>query len=1197
MFGSQVLSVANVDVAFLGVPKCLGIDGFHTGLYAYLTMPLVLVVGGFILQLAWLPLARCLRRLSHRRAKRNGPNVAIDGPAASPPPSPPAKLSSSPSASPFDRKSRGRRSGALDEGSSTLKAVSAPGTSPQKQSQCTRDLLQALPWALFVLYLTAPLVCRMAFSAFICDDFDGGMSYLVADYAVNCGSEDYSSIRNTAWVAILIYALLMPLGYALLLHLGWGAISSEEPTPLSNALRFIYRDYRLACYMWELVEYSKKVSLMGFVIFANRGTLQQLLVAQLLQLCYLFLGAISRPYKQAADNVLAVVADVALALTFSWCVFLKVSVLTEELEGTLSSETTAALQISDFAISYGMLLTIVSSLVLGMLLVAVDVRTTTMQQLREERAILDAKQGQGRMAHPPTTKWHYEEGNRFACFLSHYKVEAGSDARYLRDLFLRMADARAYLDSTDLVDLKALFNSGVHKSDVFVLLGTARVLTRPWCMMELWEAHRRKVPLVIFSISGKGWSPDEARTMIETLDDPQGQLQQINPWCMDEVRKHLKSQGVHDIEVLKDALLDYLDLRGEGVVPSMEFEPWGTDNKIVSTMVDLINEMANVTGRPPLDWHDPLRHGRAYRREDEAAGKGRLSKGGWGRSKSKDFGGFQPSNAPTMLLLHSRDSMGCSAARALHAEVTRITEKGHAKWVPALASAEEDCWLGELSNAAAVVLLQTEAVLREPGVLVQLIEAQQRGVPTLCVAVVGGGYDFAKVAPQLNRIQFELSGASLEAFARQTAHHQCTPRRLGKLLAQVIPFIISQQFNPNASETAVEAAVLDLVARYEKLVALRAHGHTEALTVASMQEAADAEDAQRRARVATLKKVGLFMSECNRASTRSTQRASTIEAGEEAVGGRRLSKAEAKFVRKASRRASAVSISRAVHRPSSSGVRTAPPDQTIDDGPIDGPTTVSEGMNAARVASRMESLVEESNRFHAIRGAAEEKRIHSDDGSPRVRFSTARTTESEARACSKHAIGGKIASSSSSFGSDDLGVLPGVKPTSSATASSQEGRLEGSGQRGCSASSKLRTSVADVKLGGGDILLQLAAGAETACGDEEADLEAVRRQRRTQARKESMRSGDGVHELTGGKERPRRECRRSADKAGRQVGRASSGTQGDGPKETDWRRVSALGANEWASSPTMSRGPGVRESIVSPDGSIVIDPEEKSVIL
>ena len=62
------------------------------------------------------------------------------------------------------------------------------------------------------------------------------------------------------------------------------------------------------------------------------------------------------------------------------------------------------------------------------------------------------------------------------------------DARYLRDLLQRMAQAPVFLDSSDLADLKRLFTDGVQQSDVLVVLGTKGVLTRPWCLLELWES-------------------------------------------------------------------------------------------------------------------------------------------------------------------------------------------------------------------------------------------------------------------------------------------------------------------------------------------------------------------------------------------------------------------------------------------------------------------------------------------------------------------------------------------------------------------------------------------------------------------------------------------------------------------------------------------------------------------------------------
>ena len=84
---------------------------------------------------------------------------------------------------------------------------------------------------------------------------------------------------------------------------------------------------------------------------------------------------------------------------------------------------------------------------------------------------------------PPTCAWRPQR--RYCCFLSHYKAEAGTDARYLNDLLMRVTGAPVFLDSADLADLRTLFTDGVAQADTLVLLGTASVLRRPWCLLEV----------------------------------------------------------------------------------------------------------------------------------------------------------------------------------------------------------------------------------------------------------------------------------------------------------------------------------------------------------------------------------------------------------------------------------------------------------------------------------------------------------------------------------------------------------------------------------------------------------------------------------------------------------------------------------------------------------------------------------------
>eukprot|EP00966_Prymnesium_polylepis_P105782 2449783-Prymnesium_polylepis.1 len=94
---------------------------------------------------------------------------------------------------------------------------------------------------------------------------------------------------------------------------------------------------------------------------------------------------------------------------------------------------------------------------------------------------------------PPHVRW--KPSAVYACFLSHYKLEAASDARYMHDMLRKMLKSPVFLDSSALSDLRNLITEGVHRSDCLVLLATKGVLSRPWCLIELLETERRGIPV------------------------------------------------------------------------------------------------------------------------------------------------------------------------------------------------------------------------------------------------------------------------------------------------------------------------------------------------------------------------------------------------------------------------------------------------------------------------------------------------------------------------------------------------------------------------------------------------------------------------------------------------------------------------------------------------------------------------------
>jgi len=86
--------------------------------------------------------------------------------------------------------------------------------------------------------------------------------------------------------------------------------------------------------------------------------------------------------------------------------------------------------------------------------------------------------------------------SKYLAFLSHYKEEAGPEARalkfllvnYLRDIFqVDVSPTDVFLDSDHLRDLRMLRDI-VQDAEYVVIILTLKMLTRPWCLIEIASA-------------------------------------------------------------------------------------------------------------------------------------------------------------------------------------------------------------------------------------------------------------------------------------------------------------------------------------------------------------------------------------------------------------------------------------------------------------------------------------------------------------------------------------------------------------------------------------------------------------------------------------------------------------------------------------------------------------------------------------
>jgi hypothetical protein len=184
-----------------------------------------------------------------------------------------------------------------------------------------------------------------------------------------------------------------------------------------------------------------------------------------------------------------------------------------------------------------------------------------------------------------------DSGKRFACFLSHHKASCAMEARFLKDKLSNLIQKECFLDSDNLRNLRELLDS-VRNSDVLVIVQSAEVLTRPWCLLEMVAAVDAGVPMIAIAVSGKGYNFATATNLLKHLDT---KLDEIYPGACDMLREH----GVQPI----DAAFK-LSMAVPNMI-SLPFNASASGGIIQASLVDIVAAMNTVKPMPqPRDRED-----------------------------------------------------------------------------------------------------------------------------------------------------------------------------------------------------------------------------------------------------------------------------------------------------------------------------------------------------------------------------------------------------------------------------------------------------------------------------------------------------------------------------------------------------------------------------------------------------------------
>ena len=167
-------------------------------------------------------------------------------------------------------------------------------------------------------------------------------------------------------------------------------------------------------------------------------------VGLLFSLVFLVAHLSINPYVRPEDDLLAIISQFMLVALFFGGILLKTfGDLTAD-AGIVAARASMVFRSQDQIVMVLIFVTI-AMVVLLVLIVTVEAFKAY------AKAIADDKWGCCTV-NTPTFNW--DPTGNFCCFLSHYKMEAASDARYMHDVLCKMLKCPVYLDSSTLSDLR-----------------------------------------------------------------------------------------------------------------------------------------------------------------------------------------------------------------------------------------------------------------------------------------------------------------------------------------------------------------------------------------------------------------------------------------------------------------------------------------------------------------------------------------------------------------------------------------------------------------------------------------------------------------------------------------------------------------------------------------------------------------------
>lgn len=205
----------------------------------------------------------------------------------------------------------------------------------RRKNQGGRNLQKVLhkhlSMGLLVTFLVYSSVSATVFQTFACDGLDNGKTYLRVDYRIECDSLKHRVLQGYAAFMILVYAIGIPLIYAVALYKTKDLLNNEPGRRSARAelISELWTPYKPERYYYEVIECVRRLCLTGIIVFIYPNSAAQLSVTLLLAVFFWALSENRAPYNDKWETWISRTGHAVVVLSMFMALSLKVDVSDE----------------------------------------------------------------------------------------------------------------------------------------------------------------------------------------------------------------------------------------------------------------------------------------------------------------------------------------------------------------------------------------------------------------------------------------------------------------------------------------------------------------------------------------------------------------------------------------------------------------------------------------------------------------------------------------------------------------------------------------------------------------------------------------------------------------------------------------------------------------------------------------------------